>query len=458
MHELRLRRSGWNMMDESQIGPDSSHAGARRSWSSVGYVTLLLLWGLVSRLPYVTDFESMGKDGPEYINSLALDETYNVPPPGNIGFVLLAKAAQVFWPTPVYAYAAVTIALTCLGLVFLYLLGTRFMPRPLAAVAALAFSCDTIVWFHGTPIKSYLVWMVALPAIAYFGTGFIRNNRTSNLVAASLALGLGSIVRNDVLMFGGPLWAGCLLLGRARLRDWLLGAAILAVCISVWFFSTASLLGGPWAYLQIVRAKHEYHEQLGVAGKGLIDGLLRNLVKYGILLIWSAHLALVPFAYCLWRYVRSLRRHWRALTLVALWMLPSCYFAFIISTFASAQIFQFTPLVYLGAVRGLQRWARRGNKILPVAGGLLIALVCALQFTLTPLLPNSNQRNVIINVTFIKYTGAGIRNDYNYNLVDFGMSSSLKSVVRQLRRPEPVPEIPPRRLQGKNEPLRRSVE
>ncbi|MCH8164858.1 MAG: hypothetical protein IH889_04550 [Planctomycetes bacterium] len=447
------------MMDESQIGPDPSHAGARRwPWSSAGYVTLLILWGLVSRMPYVTDFESMGKDGPEYINSLALDETYNVPPPGNIGFVVLAKAAQVLWPTPVYAYAAVTIAITCLALVFVYLLGTRFMPRPLAAVAALAFSCDTIVWFHGTPIKSYPVWMVALPAIAYFGTGFIRNNRTSNLVAASLALGLGSIVRNDVLMFGGPLWAGCLLLGRARLRDWLLGAAIVGVCVSVWFFSTASLLGGPRAYLQIVRAKHEFHEQLGVAGRGLIDGLLRNLVKYGIWLIWSAHLALIPFAYCLWRYVRSLRRRWRALALVVLWMLPSCYFAFMISTFASAQIFPLTLLVYLGAVRGLQLWARPGNKILPVVGGLVIALAGVLQFNLTPLLEKSNQRNVIINVTFLKYTGAGIRNDYNYNLVDFGMSSSLKSVVKQLRRPEPVPKIPTRRLQGKNERLLRSGE
>lgn len=447
------------MMDESQIGPASSHAGARRwPWSSVGYVTLLVLWGLVSRMPYVTDFESMGKDGPEYINSLALDETYNVPPPGNIGFVVLAKAAQVLWPTPVYAYAAVTIAITCLALVFVYLLGTRFMPRPLAAVAALAFSCDTIVWFHGTPIKSYPVWMVALPAIAYFGTGFIRNNRTSNLVAASLALGLGSIVRNDVLMFGGPLWAGCLLLGRARLRDWLLGAAIVGVCVSVWFFSTASLLGGPRAYLQIVRAKHEFHEQLGVAGRGLIDGLLRNLVKYGIWLIWSAHLALIPFAYCMWRYARSLRRRWRALALVVLWMLPSCYFAFMISTFASAQIFPLTLLVYLGAVRGLQLWARPGNKILPVVGGLVIALAGVLQFNLTPLLEKSNQRNVIINVTFLKYTGAGIRNDYNYNLVDFGMSSSLKSVVKQLRRPEPVPKIPTRRLQGKNERLLRSGE
>ncbi|MCZ6542603.1 MAG: hypothetical protein O6768_02955, partial [Planctomycetota bacterium] len=426
------------MIDESQIGSDPSYAGARRRpWPSAVYVTLLIIWGLASRLLYVTDFESMGKDGPEYINSLALDETYNVPPPGNIGFVLLAKAAQVLWPTPVYAYAAVTIAITCLALVFVYLLGTRFMPRPLAAVAALAFSCDAIVWFHGTPIKSYPVWMVALPAIAYFGTRFMQHQRTRDLVAASLALGLCSIVRNDVLVFGGPLWAGCLLLGRARLRHWLLGSALVAVCVAAWFFATASLVGGPGALVALVQQKQEVVSELGAAGKGLLEGLLRNLVKYGIWLIWSAHLALIPFAYCLWRYVRSFRRHWRGLTLAALWMLPSCYFAFIISTFASAQIFQFTPLVYLGAVRGLQLWARPGNKILPVAGGLLIGLVCALQFTLTPLLPNSNQRNVIINVTFLKYTGAGIHSDYNYNLGDFGMSSSLKSVVKQLRRPEP---------------------
>jgi hypothetical protein len=44
-------------------------------------------FGVVSRLPDVTDFDSMGKDGPEYVNSLALDENYNDPSPGNIGFV-----------------------------------------------------------------------------------------------------------------------------------------------------------------------------------------------------------------------------------------------------------------------------------------------------------------------------------------------------------------------------------
>lgn len=445
----------------SDAEQDQSHTTAVRPWaqrSHVIYIALLVLWGLVSRLLYVTDFESMGKDGPEYINSLALDETYNVPPPGNIGFVALAKVAQVFWPTPVYAYAAVTIAITCLALVFVYLLGTRFMPRPLAAVAALAFSCDTIVWFHGTPIKSYPVWMVALPAIAYFGARFIRRQRTGDLVAASLVLGLGSIVRNDVLVFGGPLWAGCLLLGRARLRHWIIGMALVGICAAAWFFATASLVGGPGALVALVQQKQEGVSELGVAGKGLLEGLLRNGVKYGIWLIWSAHLALIPFAYCLWRYVRSFRAHGRALILAVLWILPSWYFAFINATFASAQIFQFTPLVYLGAVRGLQLWARPGDKILPVVGGLVIALACALQFTVTPLLPNSNQRNVILNVNFIKYTGAGIHHDYNYNLVDFGMSSSLKSVVKQLRRPEPVPKIPPPRLQGKNEPLRGSGE
>ncbi len=98
-------------MSEEHIAPRKMEH--RRPWrSSALYITLLLIWVVLSRLPYLTDFESIGKDGPEYINSLALDESYNVPPPGNIGFVLLARVTQLIWPTPVFAYAAVNIAIT----------------------------------------------------------------------------------------------------------------------------------------------------------------------------------------------------------------------------------------------------------------------------------------------------------------------------------------------------------
>jgi hypothetical protein len=68
-----------------------------------------------------------------------------------------------------------------------------------------------------------------------------------------------------------------------------------------------------------------------------------------------------------------------------------------------------------------------------------IALLGALQFTCAPLLPQRDQRDVILNVTFLKYTGAGLAGRYNYNLDDFGVSPALADVRRQMARPGPIP-------------------
>ena len=60
----------------------------------------LPVWVVASRLPYLNHFDSMGKDGPLYIGALALDEHYDVPMPGNIGYVLLGKLASALSRTP----------------------------------------------------------------------------------------------------------------------------------------------------------------------------------------------------------------------------------------------------------------------------------------------------------------------------------------------------------------------
>jgi hypothetical protein len=72
----------------------------------------------------------------------------------------------------------------------------------------------------------------------------------------------------------------------------------------------------------------------------------------------------------------------------------------------------------------------------------LLGLLSAAQFTGTPLLGEVNQRDVILNVTFLRYSGHGIVGRYNYNLDDYGVSPSLASVSRQIRAPEAIPSKP----------------
>ena len=360
------------------------------------YIVLLLVWCLASRLPYVSDFPHMHKDGYLYIKSLELDPaTYSVSMPGNIGYVLLGKVAQWVWPEPTDAFAAVTIALSTGAIVIIYLLGTQMLPRSLAASVAFALSCNIIVWRFSTPIASYVAWLLAIPAIGWFGIRYLRSRSTVDLVGTSLAVGLGSILRPDVLLFGGPLWLGCLLLARARFRHWLIGTGIIAACCCIWFFTTAAILGGPTEYLQRVFDKSVWTYSVSAYERGLFEGLLRNSSKYGLWIIWSCHVLLLAFLGGLIWYLSDLRKHWRAILLALLWVGLVLYFAIFVNAFVVPFVFPLLPLVYITAARGLQRLFSTERSRWPVTLMCLLALLSVAQYTLTPLRTEKNQRDEI---------------------------------------------------------------
>jgi hypothetical protein len=395
----------------------------------------LSVWVVASRVPYLNTFDLMGKDGPLYVNALKLDATYDVPMPGNIGYVILGKIANLVIADPVTAFLAVNITLTAVGTIFAYLFATLIVARPLAAAAAFAMSCNAMVWWHGGVIASYPVWLAVLPAIGWFGLRYQRGRRLGDMIGASAALGIGMTLRPDLLAFGTPLWLGSMLLARAPIKHWLISVAILAFACACWFFGTAWVLGGIDVYLERVRLKHEGDKAgFSVSARGLFEGLLRNSVKYAFFLAWGSLLLIPPFV---WGFVKSLRpANWRELTLAALWVGPSWYFSFLIFAGNAGLIFPFLPLLYLGAAIGLERLAGARRAVVGLA---VLGLVSVLQFTCTPLLPQHNQRDVILNVTFMKYTGAGLRERYNYNLDDFGLSPALADVRKQMRNPEPIP-------------------
>jgi hypothetical protein len=102
-------------------------------------------------------------------------------------------------------------------------------------------------------------------------------------------------------------------------------------------------------------------------------------------------------------------------------------------------VFPFLPLLYLGAAIGFR--SLLGERRAVVATGLL-AVAGVVQFTQTPLLRQDDQRDVILNVTFLRYSGEGLIRRYNFNLDDFGVSPALADVRRQMSRPEPIPGHP----------------
>lgn len=398
----------------------------------------LAAWVIVGRLPCLNTFDFMGKDGPLYIEALKLDASFNVPMPGNIGYVLLGKFAHLFIANPVTAYLAVNIGLTIIGAWFAYLFMTLWTTRRLAAAGAFALTCNPMVWWHAGIVASYPVWLAVLPAIGWFGTRYQRGRSLADLIGCGAALGLGMILRPDLLVFGAPLWFGSLALGRATVKHWLIGIAIAAAACCVWFFGTAWVLGGVGAYLDRVQAKHEGDRAgFSLFQRGLYEGLTRNMVKYGLFLAWGSLLAVPPFLLGLAHSLRP--RHWRGLATAALWVGPSWAFSFLIFAGNAGLIFPFLPLLYLGAAIGL--WRLVGERA-AVVGLAAIGVLGAAQFVATPLLPQRDQRDVILNVTFLRYTEAGIKERYNFNLDDFGVSPALADVRRQMRAPEPIPQEP----------------
>lgn len=435
--------------DSAGVGSVTSRGDERTEGRTWDRLAMLLLCGAVvaSRLPYLHNDVLMGKDGPHYVKAMALDRTFDVPMPGNIGYVVLGKLAHLFLSDPTHAYLAVNIALTCVGVAFSYLFMTLFVSRPLAAATAFALACNPMVWWHGALIASYPVWFAVFPAIGWFGVRFVREQRFGDLLGTTLALGLGMILRPDLIAFGSPLWFGCLVLGRARWRDWLIAIAILALACSVWFFGTAWVLGGVETYLERVRAKSEGDaDGFSFRRRGLVEGLLRNGTKYGLFLIWASGLFVLPFLAAVIPRLAHLTTRWRGALLALLWLGPSWYFSFFIFAGNAGLIFPLLPLLYLGAAQGLELWLGRGGggSRKPLVAMTALGLLSALQFVATPLLRETDQRRVILNVTFFRHAGPAIQARYRYNLSDYGVSPALASVVRQMRSPEPVPYFPPK--------------
>lgn len=409
------------------------------------WAVLLAAWVITSRIPYISDHSYTSKDGPLYIHSLALDRSYDVPMPGNIGFVVLGKLANLVWPDPLNSYAAVCIALTVVGAVSSYLLGSLFLPRPLAAATAFGLSANAILWWYGEVISSYLVWFAVMPTLGWFGARFVLGRRVADLLGATLTLGVGMMLRPDLLFFGSFLWLGCVALGRPSWKVALGCVGLLGVACACWFFGTAAVLGGVGTYLERVRAKHDWDRAtFSFAQRGLVDGLLRNGSKYALFLVWGTHIVLIPATLGLFRQTFSLRKTWRGILLASLWVGPSLYFSFLVFAGNAGLIFPLLPLVYLGGALGLVGWFGREGVGKATTAMAALGLLSVVQFVGVPLLRETNQRDVILNVTFLRFSAAGVEARYNRNLDDYGMSSSLASVVRQLRRPEPIPTIPPR--------------
>jgi hypothetical protein len=124
---------------------------------------------------------------------------------------------------------------------------------------------------------------------------------------------------------------------------------------------------------------------------------------------------------------------------------PSLWFSFDIFTGNAGLIFPALPLIYLAAADGLKLLLRDRSGVRTTVALVLLGLASVIQFTWAPLPRETDQRQAILNVTFLKYSGPGLRANYYYGLLDFDIDTSLRSIVAQMKHPGPVSRMPPDR-------------
>jgi hypothetical protein len=410
--------------------------------SSAGIATVLAIGVAVARLPFGgldLPLERHSKDARAYVGSLAFDSSYNVPPPGNIGFVAAARAMLPIVKDPLVAYLIVNSLLSGLAVAAFFLLAHELVSRPTAVAAALALAASPIVWYYGAALASYQVWLTLPPLIAWLGVRFVNGAPGGSALLLGVVSGLATILRPDMVAFGLPLSASFLVAKRAGARDWTLWVLPIAACTAVWFFSTAWVVGGTERYLELVISKHRFHAGFGLWGAGWLEGLLRNSAKLGIYLIWSSGPLLALAAGFARGHLVSPGRvpRWMLLALL-MWVLPGLYFGTVVFAGTAGLLFPLLPPLYLLIASALETATpRRAALVLTAA-----AVIAATQFLATPVLSERNQRDVILNIMIFRYTGAGMLRGYNYNLTDYGMDTSLRESWKQIRDPEPVPLRP----------------
>lgn len=153
--------------------------------------------------------------------------------PGYPLFVMQSKALRILFGSAERTFLVGVILGTAVALVFMVLLG-RELGKNLEAgfTAALLFIVNPAFLFTGlaSPIRIYLASVST--AVAYFC--WRMKQRDLHWWPATVALGIGSGYRPELLAVLTPLWAYCIWRSHGWRRESVRAAGVLTICVLVW--------------------------------------------------------------------------------------------------------------------------------------------------------------------------------------------------------------------------------
>jgi hypothetical protein len=259
--------------------------------------TGLFVATLLSRLPFVSQ-HLWAWDSVLYAR--ALEDGFHVDyalagqrphPPGYLLYVATAAVARLVTLDSNAALVAVSAIASALAVAALFLFARRLVPDDIAAIAALGFALDPLVWQYSVVAYPYtLLSLLSIALVACFVA--CRTRDSAAVIATSTIFGLAAGFRQDLLLVLAPLWLWTLWDRPWRVR----AAATAALCAGclVWLVPTALLSGGLLPYAEALFRQGDYvRATYSVFSQGL-PALGANFATTLYALAWGLGLFAIP--------------------------------------------------------------------------------------------------------------------------------------------------------------------
>lgn len=336
---------------------------------------------VLARLPFATT-HLWAWDSVLYARALergfhvAVDPSMSRPhPPGYVWYVGLASLARDVLGDSNAALVLVSILAAAAGAALIWIVASRYMRPAVAFVVALAFVASPLVWTYSEIAYPYTV--LALLSLA-LGSFFIERRHP---LLASLAFGVLSGARQDILLLLAPIWIWSI--WPLRPRQTAAAAGLVGLGTLTWWVPSAILSGGPLAYMDAVlhqTAKVTTTYSVPVNG---LHALVYNTGLTFEALAWALGPMAIPLlvgvARVIGRGVRARSLHVSALTMgLLVWAAPALAFYTLVHIGEWGYVLSVVPVLLLGAGifldRAVAQLPPRALRFVPIATGLALAL------------------------------------------------------------------------------------
>jgi len=292
-----------------------------RRWAQPVVACLLFAVTAASRLPFVSHMLYAWDPANFALALRNYNVTFHQPhPPGYPLYVGTASLVNLWVQDANASYVYISIATSAAAVAIVFLLASRMYDPWVGICSATVLGATVGFWGYGEIAYPYT-------SLAFFGAlvawlcYLMWQGHNSLAVLCGLVLGISGGVRQDTLLFLGPLW----LVSVWRTGFWRLLLSGLVLCLTVlaWFIPAIQLSGGWDAYEKASTAQTGYIFSTYSVVTGALSALRRNTETAILFLKQMFGLSLAVTVYFIGRFLtfKSLVADQR-LAFLLLWFLP----------------------------------------------------------------------------------------------------------------------------------------